>query len=118
VEVKIHAFLFSALVGLEWSALRLDLFNLREKCLLFPLGSSLGGPKNRSRRHGEKKNIFFLPGLELILLGITARSEPLYGSLRKYKGKIAAVNNRVLLFDLALKMYFTFIVDHRTEWIC
>lgn len=57
MEVKIHAFLFSAPVGGEWSATQFDRFNPREKFPRFPWDSNLGGPKNRSRRREEKKNL-------------------------------------------------------------
>jgi hypothetical protein len=47
VEVKIHIFLISALVGGEWSASRPCLFTpeIDPRC---PLDRMLGGPQNRS----------------------------------------------------------------------
>jgi hypothetical protein len=49
VEVSIHVFLASALVGGEWSA------SLRERASLYPLHRRLGGHQSRSGRHAEVK---------------------------------------------------------------
>jgi hypothetical protein len=36
----------------------------------------------------KKRKIFYVPGLEVLLLGLTAFSKPLYGFVHTYKGKI------------------------------
>jgi hypothetical protein len=51
IDVYIHIFLTSALVGGEWSAL------LRGKSSQCPLDRGLSGPQNRSGRRREEKNL-------------------------------------------------------------
>jgi hypothetical protein len=53
VDVQIHVFLTSALVGGEWSASR----PCRGKSPWYPLGRRLGGPQSRPGRYGEKKSL-------------------------------------------------------------
>jgi hypothetical protein len=65
VDVLIHIFLTSALVGGEWSASRPCRFT-PGKSPRYPFYRRLGGPQSRSRRYGEVK-MFTLPGLELPL---------------------------------------------------
>jgi hypothetical protein len=55
VDVYIHIFLTSALVGGEWSVSRSGRFIFWEKLPRYPLDRSLGGPQSRSGRLGEKK---------------------------------------------------------------
>jgi hypothetical protein len=55
VYVKIHIFLTSALVGVEWSASRPGHFNPRGKSPRYPFDRWLGGPQNQSGRLGEEK---------------------------------------------------------------
>jgi hypothetical protein len=55
VDVYIHIFLNSALVGGEWSASRAYCFNPRRKSHRYPLLRRQGGPHSRSGRHGEEK---------------------------------------------------------------
>jgi hypothetical protein len=61
VDVYIHIFLTSALVGGEWSASRPCRFIHRGKSPRYPLDRRLGGPQSRSRRGGEE-NILVPPG--------------------------------------------------------
>jgi hypothetical protein len=52
MDVWIHVFLISALVGGEWSASRPARFAPG-----YPLDRRAGGPQNRSGRRGVKKNL-------------------------------------------------------------
>jgi hypothetical protein len=77
VDVWIHIFLTSALVGGEWSASR--------PCRFTPLrkapGSHCIGSWVDSRvglENVEKKKFFTLPGLQLLPLECPARSQSLY----------------------------------------
>jgi hypothetical protein len=54
VEVQIHVFFTSALIGGGWSASLSDRFISEERATRYPLGRRLGGPQNQSRRHGEE----------------------------------------------------------------
>jgi hypothetical protein len=77
VDVYIHIFLTSALVGGEWSALRPGRFTPGERAL----GTHcIGGPVDP--RAGlddiEKRKFLTLPGLELRLHGHPVRSQSLY----------------------------------------
>jgi hypothetical protein len=56
VDVWIHIYLTSALVGGEWSASRLGRFT-PGKSLRYQLDKRLGGPRNQSGRHGEENNL-------------------------------------------------------------
>jgi hypothetical protein len=56
VDVWIHAFLISALVGGEWSASSPDCFIPGDKTPRYPWDMRLGGPQSRSGRHEEEKN--------------------------------------------------------------
>jgi hypothetical protein len=76
VDVWIHIFLTSALVGGEWWAPRRSRFTSREKNPRYPLYRRLSGPQSRSAGHGEVK-ILASPGLKLRLLP-PARSQSLY----------------------------------------
>jgi hypothetical protein len=49
VDVQIHIFLTSALVGGEWSVSR--------SCRVTPGDKRLGGPQSRSGRRGEDQNL-------------------------------------------------------------
>jgi len=70
VEVWFHVFLTMALDGYEWSASRLGRVNPGER----PWTGGWVGPKNRSERGGEEKEILPLP-----LPGMTPRSsKPLH----------------------------------------
>jgi hypothetical protein len=72
VDVQIHVFLTSALIGDEWSALRPGRFT--------PLGTHwIGGWVGaRTGLDGvETRKILLLPGLEFRPLGRLARSHPL-----------------------------------------
>jgi hypothetical protein len=55
VDVQIHIFLTSALLGGEWSTSRPGRFTPRGKSPLYPLDRRLGGPHSRSGRFGEEK---------------------------------------------------------------
>jgi hypothetical protein len=63
VDVYIHIFLTSALVGGEWSASRLCRFTPGKEPPV-PIVQEVGGPQSRSGRYGEVK-ILTLPGLEI-----------------------------------------------------
>jgi hypothetical protein len=52
VDVQIHVLLISALVGDEWSALRLSRFTPKERVP----GTSWTGPQSMSGRYGKEKN--------------------------------------------------------------
>jgi hypothetical protein len=54
VEVYVHVFLTSALVGGEWSASRPGRFT-PGKGARYPLDRRLGMPQNRSGRRGEEQ---------------------------------------------------------------
>jgi hypothetical protein len=54
VDIKIHLFLTSLLVRGECSALRHSHFTLWGNIPRYPLDRRLGGPQNRSGRHGDK----------------------------------------------------------------
>jgi hypothetical protein len=54
VDVNIHVFLTSALVGGKWSASRFGLFSPGKEPR-YPLDRRLGGPQTRSERSGEEK---------------------------------------------------------------
>jgi hypothetical protein len=68
VDVQVHVFLNSELVGGEWSASRPGRFTAGGKSPRYPLDRRLGGPQNQSGRRGEEK-ILPLPGLEFRPLG-------------------------------------------------
>jgi hypothetical protein len=53
VDVHIHVFLTSALVGNEWSASRSCRFTPGERAPRYPLGRRLGVSQSRSGRYGE-----------------------------------------------------------------
>jgi hypothetical protein len=58
VDLYIHVFVISALVGGEWSALHPGRFNPpspRGRSPPYPWDVRLGGPHNRSGRHGGEK---------------------------------------------------------------
>ena len=55
-EVQLHSFVTSALDKGEWSNSRPDRFT-PEKELRYPLNTRLGGPRSRSGRYGEHKNV-------------------------------------------------------------
>jgi hypothetical protein len=57
VNVWIHIFSTSALVGGEWSAPHPGPFSPRGKSPWYQLDRRLGGPQNRSGRRGKKKNL-------------------------------------------------------------
>jgi hypothetical protein len=77
VDVYIHIFLTSALVGCEWSHSRRGRFNPRERV---PGTQWIGGLVDL--RAGlddlENRKFLILPGLELQPLGRSARSQSLY----------------------------------------
>jgi hypothetical protein len=75
VEVQIHIFLTSALVGGEWSASRPGRFTLGKRA---PCTHWIG-----SLDDVEKRKFLTLPGLELRPLGRLAPSQSLYWSLTK-----------------------------------
>jgi hypothetical protein len=54
VDVQIHVFLTSALVGGEWSDSRPGRFT-PGKSPRYPLDRRLGGPQNRSGGHGKEE---------------------------------------------------------------
>jgi hypothetical protein len=62
VDVEIHIFLASALVGCEWTASRSCRFTPRKQHR-YPLSRRLDGPQSRSERCGEEKK-FAVPGIE------------------------------------------------------
>jgi hypothetical protein len=74
LDVKIHVFLTSALVGAEWSASRPGLFTFGERA---PVDGGCVGPRG-GLDDVEIRKILPLPGLELRPLGRPARSQPLY----------------------------------------
>jgi hypothetical protein len=55
VDIYIHVFLTSAVVGGEWSASRLGLFTAKGNSPRYPLYRRLGGPQSRCGRRGEEK---------------------------------------------------------------
>jgi hypothetical protein len=55
VDVQIHIFLTSALIGGKWSASRIGRFTPRGNSPRYPLDRRLGGPQSRSGRRGEEK---------------------------------------------------------------
>jgi hypothetical protein len=55
VDVLIHDFLTSALVGGEWSASRSDRFTPGERAPGTHWKRRLGGSQNQSERHGKEK---------------------------------------------------------------
>jgi hypothetical protein len=73
VNIWIHVFLTWAVVGGEWSSSSTGRFTFWERAP----DRRLGGPRIRSRRHGEEK-FFLLMGLEPGPLGRPARSQSLY----------------------------------------
>jgi hypothetical protein len=74
VDVYIHIFLTSTLVGGEWSASRPDRFTPGERaCGTHCIGGWVG-----PRADVEKRKLLTLPGLELGPLGSPARSQSLY----------------------------------------
>jgi hypothetical protein len=76
VDVQIHVFLTSALVGDEWSASRPGRFTLGQRA-----GTHLKGRWVGSRAglgDVKKRKLFTLSGLELRTLGRPARSQSLY----------------------------------------
>jgi hypothetical protein len=77
VDVQIHVFLTSALIGGEWSASRPCRFTHRERT---PDIHSIGGWVNPTAGLDdvEKRKFFTLPGLELQPFGRPARSQSLY----------------------------------------
>jgi hypothetical protein len=72
VDVQIHIFLTSALVGGEWSASRPGRFIPGTHCI-----GDWVGPR-ACLDHTENRKFSFVPGLELRLLGRPARSYSLY----------------------------------------
>jgi hypothetical protein len=63
MDVWIHVFFTSALVGVEWSSSRPGRFIPRE---IGP-GRRLGGPQNQSGRCGKEKNLT-MPGIEPVAI--------------------------------------------------
>jgi hypothetical protein len=55
VDVEIHSFFTSTLVGGGWSASHPGRFTLQEKSPRYPVDSRLGGPQSRSVRREENK---------------------------------------------------------------
>jgi hypothetical protein len=55
VDVEIHIFLTSALVGVEWSVLRPGRFTPGESALRYPFDRRPVGSQRRSERRGEEK---------------------------------------------------------------
>jgi hypothetical protein len=77
VDVQMHIFLTSALVGGEWSASRLGCFITGEKA---PGNHRIGGwvcPRT-GLDNMEKRKVLSLQGLKLRPLGRPARSQSLY----------------------------------------
>jgi hypothetical protein len=68
VDVSIHIFLTSALIGGEWLALRPGRFTPRGKSPQYPLHRRLGGQQSRSGRRGEEK-ILYPTGTQIRPLG-------------------------------------------------
>jgi hypothetical protein len=76
VDIQIHVFFISAVVGPEWSASRPDRFTPGERG---PCTHSIGGwvgPRN-GLDDVEKRKFLTLPGLELRTIGRPARSQSL-----------------------------------------
>jgi hypothetical protein len=77
VNVQIHVFLTSALVGADWSASRPDRFFPEERASrTHCIGCWVS--LRTSLNDVERRNNFRLPGLELRSLGHPARSQSLY----------------------------------------
>jgi hypothetical protein len=91
VDVQIHIFLTSALIGEKWSASRACRFTTEEKAPGTHWIRGWVGP-----RYGldemEKRKFLTLPGLELRPLGRLAHSQSLYRL--RYR---ASYRNRILL---------------------
>jgi hypothetical protein len=77
VDVYIHVFLTSALVGSQWSASIPGRFT-SSKEPRNPLDRRLHGPQNKSGRCGEEQKILPLRRLELWALSRPGRSQSLY----------------------------------------
>jgi hypothetical protein len=77
VDVYIHVFLTSALIGGEWSASRTDRFTPEERA---PVTHWIGGwvDPRTGLDDVERRRILPLPGLELRALSRPARSQSLY----------------------------------------
>jgi hypothetical protein len=78
VDVYIHIFLTSALVGGKWSASRPGHFIPGERASGTHWIGGWVGPK-ASLDYVEKRKFLTLPGLELRPLGRPARNQSLYG---------------------------------------
>jgi hypothetical protein len=77
VDVQIHIFLASALVGGEWSASLPYRFTLAERAHgIYWIGGSVG--PRAGLDDGEKRKFLTLPRLELRTLGRPASSQSLY----------------------------------------
>jgi hypothetical protein len=88
VDIYIHIFLTSALVGSEWSASRPGRFTFWERA---PGTHWIGrwmGPRN-SLDDVEKRKFLTLPGLELRSFSSPARSQSLYRL--RYNGPVSEV---------------------------
>jgi hypothetical protein len=77
VDVLVHIIFTSALVGGEWSAPRPGRFSPRKRA---PGNHWLGGWMGPRTDLGcmEKRNFLTVPGLELRILGLPARSQSLH----------------------------------------
>jgi hypothetical protein len=78
MDVEIHIFLTSALVGGEWSVPGPGRFTPRERALSTNWLGRWVGPTRASLDDVEKRKFFTLPGLELRPLCRPARSQSLY----------------------------------------
>jgi hypothetical protein len=107
VDTEIHIFLTSALVGGEWSALRLGHFTPEERA---PGTHWIGGWVDpRVNLDDLKKRKFLtLPGLEMRLLGCPARSQSLYRLC--YPGSIK--HN----YSIIYKYCFLKDIQNKFEW--
>jgi hypothetical protein len=77
MNVQIHVFLASSLVGGEWSASRPGRFTLEERAICTNLVGGWVGPR-ADLDDVEKRKFLTIPGLELRTLSSPARSQSLY----------------------------------------
>ena len=68
IEEWLYSFLTSALDEAEWSASLPGSYTSLRKSHRCSLNRRVGGPRSRSGRSFENKNLFPLPGIELRLL--------------------------------------------------
>jgi hypothetical protein len=94
VDVWIHSFLTSALLGGKWSAPRTGRFTTRERAHSTHCIGGWVDPR-ACLEDVEKRKFLNLPGLELRLLGRPARSQSLYRL--RYSGSPFILHDQTLI---------------------